>query len=102
MGDEPKKNDGLIVWVTNPRKKDGLIVWVTNPNGNNVKCGLIIMGDLPRGRILSKLHAFLRKSFNTRSLLATFLDECRSTRSFLAISNNLESHWAIPFTKAKT
>jgi hypothetical protein len=20
MGDEPKKNDGLIVWVTNPRK----------------------------------------------------------------------------------
>jgi len=56
MGDEPKKNDGLIVWVTNPRKmmvslygwltqekwwshcmgdepkkNDGLIVWVTNP-----------------------------------------------------------------------
>ena len=73
MGDEPKKNDGLIVWVT-----------------------------YPRGRILSKLHAFLRNSFNTRSLLATFLDECRSTRSFLVISNNLESHRAIPFTKAKT
>jgi len=44
MGDEPQKNDGLIVWVTNPRKmmvslygwrtqekNDGLIVWVTNP-----------------------------------------------------------------------
>jgi hypothetical protein len=38
MGDEPKKNDGLIVWVT-------------NPSGKNVKCGLIIMGDLPRWRI---------------------------------------------------
>ena len=32
MGDEPKKNDGLIVWVT-------------YPNGKNVKCGLIIMED---------------------------------------------------------
>ena len=73
MGDLPKKNNGLIVWVT-----------------------------YPRGRILSKLHAFLRNSFNMRSLLATFLDECRSTRSFLVISNNLESHRAIPFTKAKT
>jgi len=56
MGDLPRKNDGLIVWVTNPRKmmvslygwrtqekwwshcmgdepkkNDGLIVWVTNP-----------------------------------------------------------------------
>jgi len=63
MGDEPKKNDGLIVWVTNPKKwwshcmgdepkkNDGLIVWVTNPNGKNVKCGLIIMGDLPRWKI---------------------------------------------------
>ena len=76
MGDEPKKND--------------------------VKCGLIIMGDLPRGKILNKLHAFLRNSFNTRSLITTFLDECRSTRSFLVISNNLESYRAIPFTKAKT
>ena len=35
MGDEPRKNDGLIVWVT-------------YPDGKNVmKCGLIIMGDLP-------------------------------------------------------
>ena len=37
MGDEPKKNDGLIVWVTNP--------------GKMMKCGLIIMGDLPRWKI---------------------------------------------------
>jgi len=105
MGDEPRKNDGLIVWVTNPGKimwKTASLWWVTYPNGKNVKYGLIIMGDLPRGRILGKLHAFLRNSFNTRSLLATFLDECRSTKSFLAISNNLESHRAIPFTKAKT
>ena len=72
MGDLPKKNNGLIVWVT-----------------------------YPRGRILSKLHAFLRNSFNTRSLLATFLDECRSTRSFPAISNNLESHLAIPLPITK-
>ena len=35
MGDEPKKNDGLIVWVT-------------NPSGKNVKNGLIMMGDLPK------------------------------------------------------
>ena len=71
MGDLPKKNNGLIVWVT-----------------------------YPRGRILSKLHDFLRNSFNMRSLLATFLDECRSTRSLLAISNNLESHLAIPFIQS--
>ena len=35
MGDEPQKYDGLIVWVTNPNEK-------------NVKCGLIVMGDLPK------------------------------------------------------
>jgi hypothetical protein len=111
MGDEPKKNDGLIVWVTYPRKiMVSLYGWPTQekwwshcmgdePKKNN---GLIVWVTYPRGRILSKLHAFLRNSFNTRSLLATFLDECRSTRSFLVISNNLESHRAIPFTKAKT
>jgi hypothetical protein len=111
MGDLPRKNDGLIVWVTNPRKMMvSLYGWRTQekwwshcmgdlPKKNN---GLIVWVTYPRGRILSKLHAFLRNSFNTRSLLATFLDECRSTRSFLAISNNLESHRAIPFTKAKT
>jgi len=112
----------LYGWLTQEKwcgKRSHYDGWPT-PNGKNVKCGLIIMGDLPkwkiekmwsdrvimgdlpRGSILSKLHAFLRNSFNTRSLLATFLDECRSTRSFLAISNNLESHRAIPFTKAKT
>ena len=46
MGDEPKKNDGLIVWVTNPRKKEE---WYHSlgdlPRGRN---GLILMGDLPR------------------------------------------------------
>jgi hypothetical protein len=54
MGDEPQKNDGLIVWVTNPRKmmwKTVSLWWVTYPNGKNVKCGLIIMGDLPRWKI---------------------------------------------------
>jgi len=30
MGDEPKKNDGLIVWVTNPRKMMvSLYGWLT-------------------------------------------------------------------------
>ena len=54
MGDEPKKNDGLIVWVTNPRKmmwKTVSLRWVTYPKGKNVKCGLIIMGDLPRWKM---------------------------------------------------
>ena len=39
MGYEPKKNDGLIVWVTNPRK----MMWK-----NDVENGLIMMGDLPK------------------------------------------------------
>ena len=35
-----------------------------------------------------------------RSLLATSIDEYRNTRSLLAISNNLESHLAIPFIQS--
>jgi hypothetical protein len=35
--------------------------------------------------------------WNMRSLLATSFDQYRNTRSLLAISNNLESHLAIPF-----
>jgi hypothetical protein len=60
MGDEPKKNDGLIVWVTNPRKMMvSLYGWRTQekwwshcmgdlPKKNNVENGLIMMGDLPK------------------------------------------------------
>ena len=50
MGDEPKKNDdGLIVWVTNPRKMMvSLYGWrTTKKNDENMKWGLIVMGDLP-------------------------------------------------------
>jgi len=60
MGDEPRKNDGLIVWVTNPRKMMvSLYGWLTQekwwshcmgdlPKKNNVENGLIMMGDLPK------------------------------------------------------
>jgi hypothetical protein len=36
-----------------------------------------------------------------RSLLATSFNQYRNTRSLLAISNNLESHLAIPFFEAE-
>jgi len=109
MGDLPRKNDGLIVWVTNPRKMMvSLYGWLTQekwwshcmgdePKKND---GLIVWVTYPRGRILSKLHVFLRNSFNTRSLLATFLDECRSTRSFLATFIEIQDpFWRSPLSK---
>ena len=90
-----------FLWVTYLENKNGLIVMGDLPKWKKGRVVSFLWVTYPGGRILSKLHAFLRNGFNMRSLLATFLDECRSMRSLLAISNNLESHLAIPFTKAK-
>ena len=90
-----------FLWVTYPEKNNGLIVMGDLPKWKKERVVSFLWVTYPGGRILSKLHALLKNGFNMRSLLATFLDECRSTSSLLAISNNLESYRAIPFTKAK-
>ena len=38
MGDLPKWKGGIVV----------SFLWVTYPGGKNMKCGLIVMGDLPK------------------------------------------------------